>query len=201
MDCKTVSISIPQKYYTLGNKENPAVLILHGYGQNGQDFIQEFDYLKHKYYLICPNAPNAFYAKKTFGAVGYNWMTKENRSEAIEVYLNYLEEILKVESIETPIIIIGFSQGSQTAYRFAHRHNKVRLLIGMSGLICPEIEISFYKTKSIICYDPLDPFLVNNNWEVISASYAVNPHIKLVQHNNKHQVYHPVIQQALLENQ
>lgn len=196
MQTNNISVHFTQKYYTLGNKENPILLLLHGYGQNGKDFLNEFKYLSKSYFLISPNAPHAFYLKSTYGKVGYSWMTSENREDAIQNYITYLKSILERHS-QSCKAILGFSQGSQTAFRLASSLNDPIDIISCSGFIPNEIKLNDWKGKITILYDENDKYLEGylDEFQKLLSTFPIITHKHSLQHKVDH---HQLIQ--ILDN-
>ncbi|MFT7345493.1 MAG: putative esterase, partial [Lentimonas sp.] len=88
---KTAKVSV------LKNEENPndqLLIVLHGYGQLSQFFIQKFSSLTHQCDIIAPEGMHRFYLNGSSGRVGASWMTKEERETDIEDNQKYLEEVL-----------------------------------------------------------------------------------------------------------
>lgn len=143
----SLTVSKTARFYTSGTLSNHTkkiVFVLHGYGQLAKDFLQEFSPLfSDEILFIAPEALNRFYIKGAFHQAGATWMTKEDRHNEINDYINYLE-LLYTNIIASPphaeIILLGFSQGSSTASRWAnatsHRFDK---LIIYAGEIAPDV--------------------------------------------------------------
>ncbi|HEV7348330.1 phospholipase [Telluribacter sp.] len=117
-------------YYTLGelNANTKRVwFVLHGYGQLAQPFIKKFESLDDGQTLIvAPEALSRFYLEGSFEKIGASWMTREERELEIDDYVSYLDQVYqrvmqeaKVEDME--INLLGFSQGTATACRWANR--------------------------------------------------------------------------------
>ena len=99
-------------------------MVLHGYGQSASDFIQNFSDLADDNTLVAaPEGLHRFYLKSTRGKVGASWMTKEEREDDIRNNIQYLNQTLgQLVEKTTPdihIIVVGFSQGAPTAFRWA----------------------------------------------------------------------------------
>ena len=94
--------------------------VLHGYAQLASDFIKDFDFLDNENTLIvAPEGLSKFHTKDKIGA---SWMTREDRQNEINDYLNYLEQILlhlknKYDLNSAKSNLLGFSQGVHTAVR------------------------------------------------------------------------------------
>ena len=95
---------------------------MHGYGQMAKFFIRKFQSAEELgYTIIAPQGLHKFYLEGTSGRVGASWMTKENREDDIQNYLIYLNAVHSEISSEKnwdEIVILGFSQGVATAFRW-----------------------------------------------------------------------------------
>jgi predicted esterase len=151
------------------------VFVLHGYGQLASDFLQEFSPLFNEDILfIAPEALNRFYVKGTFNQAGATWMTKEARTDEINDYLNYLEEVYRtVIQQPTPaqIIFLGFSQGSSTVSRWAnataHRFDKLVIYAGeIAADVLPLKNNSpLLASKNYFAYGNTDKFIPENMFQ------------------------------------
>ncbi len=120
-------ISYQQKatYYREGNGKK-LLYVLHGYGQLAKFFIRKFKDLGDQYTIIAPEGQHYFYLRGTSGRVGACWMTKENREQDIENYINYLNAVHAEISSEhdwQEVSILGFSQGVAKAFRWLAEGN------------------------------------------------------------------------------
>jgi predicted esterase len=119
-----IEITKTARYFTLGEPgPNKHLLIaLHGYGYLASKFAAKFNQVDlSKYYIVCPEGMNRFYLSGYNGKIGAAWMTKEDRLNDIEDYVNYLDlllsKLLLKNNFET-ITLLGFSQGGATASRW-----------------------------------------------------------------------------------
>jgi predicted esterase len=98
-------------------------LVLHGYGQLAEGFLASFELpVFSEDVVVAPEALSRFYTRGGSGPVGATWMTKEDRTADIADYLLYLRNLchlLQATYPETPIYLLGFSQGAATAGRLA----------------------------------------------------------------------------------
>lgn len=114
-------------YYTLGNVKTAKTIwfVLHGYGMLAKYFIKKFEpILNEETCIIAPDGLSKFYTQGFYGRVGATWMTKEDREEEIEDYINYLNKLYEVNIAENnnenvKINLLGFSQGGATVSRWA----------------------------------------------------------------------------------
>jgi len=94
--------------------------VLHGYAQLASEFIKEFDFLNNDNTLIV--APEGLSRLHTKDKIGASWMTREDRLNEINDYLNYLNKLLLKLKAEYDLSsakssLLGFSQGVHTAIR------------------------------------------------------------------------------------
>lgn len=166
------TVSKTARFYTAGQLTQltkKIVFVLHGYGQLAANFLQEFSPLfGDDIFFIAPEALNRFYVKGTFNEVGATWMTKEARTDEINDYLHYLEQLYKQiipKECTAEITLLGFSQGSSTASRWAnatkHRFDKV---IFYAGEIAPDVipinnNSPILSSKNYYAYGNQDKFI------------------------------------------
>lgn len=127
-------------------KSDKLIYVLHGYGQLAKFFIQKFKPLVEKgYTIIAPEGLHRFYLQGTSGRVGASWMTKENRELDIENYLTYLNALhmqIAQEKEWKEVIVLGFSQGVATAFRWiADGQVKPSQFLLCSGMIPPDVNL------------------------------------------------------------
>lgn len=105
--------------------------VLHGYGQLAEYFIRKFEEIQDEETLIVvPEALSRFYLDHESNRVGASWMTREDRLHEIDDYVGYLESVQrKIFKEFSPknihITILGFSQGTATACRWAN-HSELK---------------------------------------------------------------------------
>jgi predicted esterase len=105
--------------------------VLHGYGQLARDFIQGVAAADDGTRLIvAPEALSRFYNaqaplthfRSTEDAVGASWMTRDDRDDEIADQLAWLQLVLQTYRArlapDTPMTLLGFSQGAATAARW-----------------------------------------------------------------------------------
>lgn len=115
--------------------------------------FRKFDPKKHL--IIAPEGLSRFYSNGFGGDVVAAWMTSRDRLEEIRDFSSYLSALYQQWADQLPQhckkIILGFSQGGTTAFRWLHRESvEYDYLIGNSCWI-PE-DINLAEAKS-----PLDP--------------------------------------------
>lgn len=168
------------RYYTSGelsDKTKSIWFVIHGYGQLARDFIKEFEELVNdETFIVAPEALSRFYLDSGTGSTGASWMTKEDRENEINDYVNYLDELyLKIVSeikvvSGVPLLTLnalGFSQGVSTLSRWAAMgKSKFEKLIFWAGDIAKDIDTSkFINTEIHLVIGNKDryfPGVINN---------------------------------------
>lgn len=144
---KRIQITKTARYFKLGTvspKTKRLWIVLHGYGQLANYFIKHFEALPNPdTCVIAPEGLSRFYLGSNWERVGASWMTKENRLDEIEDYVQFLDAICAenfAQSLEQPeIVLLGFSQGTATAWRWLLKGKyKVSHLILWAGTIGQE---------------------------------------------------------------
>lgn len=154
--------------YTLGNIDNNTAtvwILIHGYAQKGDIFLQSFQELLHEnMLLVAPEALNKFYTKGGYGDVVASWMTKDNRENEIKNYVAYIESVVNhfLQKGFTKFNILGFSQGVATVSRFLKCSSIVSFdtVVLLAGEIPAEVDynqLSNFEKLFYICGDN-DPF-------------------------------------------
>ena len=88
------------------NKTKQVWIVLHGYGMNAGIFLQKFEPLfSDQLVFVAPEALNRYYVKGSSGHVGASWMTKEERLDEINDYVNYLDKV--TASLQAPCYCYG----------------------------------------------------------------------------------------------
>ncbi|WP_200975758.1 alpha/beta hydrolase [Echinicola sp. 20G] len=145
-------------------------IVLHGYGQLANFFLNKFSsHFNSDRLFIAPEATNYSYLKKFSGRVGANWMTKHQRELAIANNHHFLNAILNQSlsyfSTLPSINILGFSQGSATATRWAAQLEvQVNTLVLWGGGFAHDIDLnhldqSLKNTRTFMVLGDQDPFL------------------------------------------
>lgn len=105
--------------------------VLHGYRQLAGRFIGRFTALpgvaSRKRAVVAPEALNRFYVEQDVAGphgpgsrVGAAWMTREDREHEIADYVDYLDLLRdRVAPAAERVVVLGFSQGAETASRWA----------------------------------------------------------------------------------
>ena len=150
-----LSVRRTASYYTLGGDGDVRSVwyVLHGYRQLGRRFVERFRALATPERLIvAPEALNRFYlddgdGTRVHGAespVGATWMTRHDREAEIADYVAYLDTLDRSLDLAatTRRIALGFSQGSQTAARWALLgRRRVDRLVLWGGVLPPDLPL------------------------------------------------------------
>ena len=151
------------------NNIKNAVILLHGYGGDGNDI--SLIALNWKRFLpntifLCPNAPQICEVNPS----GYQWfdLSKEDSDyilkqsiEAEDVIKNYIEEVKSKYNLEnSKICISGFSQGCMMAINIGLIYDKnFNCIVGFSGKIINKENLSQRiktKTKMLLLHGDSD---------------------------------------------
>jgi predicted esterase len=141
-----IEVAKTARYFTLGDAgPGPRQLwmVCHGYRQLAKRFMRRFHALDDGTRLIvAPEGLSRFYLDDgtrehvAGDPIGSTWMTREDRINEIHDYVRYLDAVLaEVCGLMTEppeeLIVLGFSQGAQTACRWV-----VSSEADVSRLIC-----------------------------------------------------------------
>lgn len=119
-----------------------AVVLLHGYGSDGQDLISLAPYLAAPLPNTAFFAPNA--PQRTVMGFGYQWFSdaggtfldKQGIDAAVDLLADYLEKTVYTPHNLTPenVALVGFSMGTMTALHAAPRLvGGCKAVVGFSG--------------------------------------------------------------------
>ncbi len=172
-------------YGNLSERTKYLWLVLHGSNMLCEQMIYKFaEFNPEEHFIIAPEGLSRFYGKGFGGEVLAIWMTSRDRLMEIEDFSNYLSKLWDQYVLKCPSsvkkIILGFSQGGTTAYRWLHR-NKVEVdhLIVYSCWIPEDIELNESMTdlseiKTIYTYGLQDQYLSEDRVEALRAIIRKN---------------------------
>lgn len=172
-----------------------------------EQIVKKFkDFDPDEHFVIAPEGLARFYSKGFGGDVVATWMTKRDRLHEISDFSAYLsllyEKYEKLISSDCKKIILGFSQGGTTAFRWLHHTSvKVDVVVGYSCWIPEDIDLKGSKTdftskKLIYTYGLQDPYLTSdrilaleeiiakNNLDFIRDSYEGDHRVDVEQLNS-----------------
>jgi len=134
MKIKSIQVSRTARY-VLSSEPSKEVknlwIVCHGYGQTATGFLNSFKSIFSKETLVvAPEGLSKFYWDGFNGKVVSSWMTKENRENEINDYVNFIEDVLNeiIPKLNNKLVCnaFGFSQGTSTISRWANR-TKIKL--------------------------------------------------------------------------
>jgi len=123
-----IEVTRTARYWTLGDPGARDVwIVIHGYKQLARRFLRRFEPIAAPgRRIVAPEALSRFYASAEPGrhgpasVVGASWMTREDRLVEIRDYVAYLDRVAEaVVPPEARVTVLGFSQGTATAARWA----------------------------------------------------------------------------------
>tara|TARA_B100000683_G_scaffold255272_1_gene274714 strand:- start:2386 stop:3021 length:636 start_codon:yes stop_codon:yes gene_type:complete len=181
---KSANIIVPKtaRYFLMGEIDKNCRdlwVVLHGYAQNTEQFISCFKALNKKGdTIVAPEGLSRFYKEGFYGEVVASWMTKEDRLNEIQDYINYLDmlcEEIKAKAPKAKIHLLGFSQGVATAMRWYTLGNStIDKLVLWGGETPPETNWLLVKNKvknnslHVVCGEQ-DPFIKNSDVQSLLA--------------------------------
>lgn len=156
---KSLKISVSVRYQHLEVAQaTQQLLALHGYGQLSLDFSREFKVFKEKgIECFVPEARALFYLKRGAGAIGASWMTSKDREAWIGENIKYLNQLCSQFNQSLPLSVLGFSQGAETAARWAVMGDyHVRHLILCGGQLPDDVlknhDLNRLKQIPVFCF-------------------------------------------------
>jgi predicted esterase len=160
--------------------------VLHGSKMTCEQMLYKFaEFNPKEHFVVAPEALNRFYANGFGGDVVASWMTKRDRLEEINDFSTYLQKLYQKYLGDLPKsctkIILGFSQGGTTMYRWLHAMpTEADFLIPYSCWIPEDIDLRKSATqlnqiKTYYTYGIQDQFLsaetISKVQEVINKNY------------------------------
>ncbi|MEJ6695310.1 MAG: hypothetical protein QNK51_05730 [Chitinophagales bacterium] len=107
----------------INDKIKQVLVVLHGYAQNADDFLEAFASLQDEHTLVvAPEGLSKFYWKDFSSNPSSSWMTSLERENEILDTMHYLERVVQEVQSQLPMkgityTCLGFSQGAATASR------------------------------------------------------------------------------------
>ena len=209
MENHKIKVTKTAHFSTIG-KPGPNIkycwIVCHGYGQLAKNFIRKFDQFDDGQTLvIAPEGLSRFYWGGFTGEVVASWMTKGDRLDEIADYANFLstlyQEFIPQLSPDVKIILLGFSQGVATQFRWVMRaFPRFHHLILWAGLVPEDLDYrlhqAYFADKQLhFIYGTKDPFLTDKrlafHQEVIQKNNLI---ISVETFNGEHKVDRKVLQ-------
>lgn len=146
-----IHVTRAARYYTIGDLEaepSEVWFVLHGHMYLARHFIRYFRVLEDaKRLIVAPEGLSRSYVNHEERRVGASWMTKEDRLNEIEDYVNYLDVLYRhvftsVDRSATSVHVLGFSQGAATACRWvAMGETTIDRVTIWAGLVPPDLDL------------------------------------------------------------
>lgn len=203
IDTHQVKVQKTARYSTYGtfSKDTSYLwIVLHGSNMLCEQMIYKFaEFDPSKHFVIAPEGLSRFYKDGFGGDVVSAWMTSRDRLHEIEDFSDYLSQLLiTYQSQLSPAcktIVMGFSQGGTTMYRWLHHNScKVDAILGYSCWIPEDINLAESKTPlsmepHIYTYGKEDQFLTPEKIEVVESIIQKNNlAINVQSYQGKHKV-------------
>jgi predicted esterase len=208
-----VKVEKTARYFVIGKpseKTKRIWFVYHGYAQLANYFLKKFEPLCNEHdVIVAPEGLHRFYWNGFSGKVVASWMTKEDRLNDIEDYVNYLNRVyddvissFKDFENKPEIISLGFSQGAATVCRWINLSNKkINRLIIWAGAF-PE-DINYFEKKEL--FTSLKPVWISGTKDEFLSEEKVKSILKSMSDNGipfERLVYegsHTIDKKALLE--
>lgn len=144
----------------------PVLIGLHGYGQTGADFLAVTRRMAGEGMAACaPQGSNQLWDRQT-RTISFSWLTSFERDDSVHANNAFLDRVIDELAAAGEIdcggvYLMGFSQGSSVAYRYARsRPDRVRGVISICADLPPDVESGLGPLRGIpvfIAYGLRDP--------------------------------------------
>jgi phospholipase/carboxylesterase len=178
---------------------HPVLIVLHGFGQRADEFIEIFEPLASRGILVAaPQAPHQFYPQFPSREVGFSWLTRYERDQSIADFIGYMRQFIDLLQRElnadlSRLYVLGFSQGVSMAYRFwVHGAAPVRGVIANSSDLPPDVIErldSVSPAKVLLLHgrnDQIVPIAKSREAEAILRAHAIP--VELIEFEGGHYV-------------
>ena len=129
----------------LDGETAPVLVGFHGYGEDAETLLREITLIPGvtAWKRIAIQGLHPFYNRRTGGVVA-SWMTRLGRAAAIRHNIGYVGKVLDQELGEggsrSPLVYLGFSQGTAMAYRAAAGVGRpCEAVVALGGDVPPEL--------------------------------------------------------------
>ncbi len=142
---RTIATTMHGRYLLERTSDSPSRLLLvgfHGYAQNAQAIVEPMRaFAPAGTTLVAVQALHRFYSRSQQQVVA-SWMTREDRELMLADNIEYVGRVIAAARAEaaahdTPMLLVGFSQGTAMAWRAAVAHRSP--VVALGGDIPPEI--------------------------------------------------------------
>jgi predicted esterase len=193
--------------YTLGQLNDNTKdiwLVFHGYGQQASRIIKKFNQLNlDDAYIMAPEGLSKFYFKRQPLIIGASWMTKENRIDEIQDYVQYIDKVYASlpSSKSWRLNVLGFSQGCSTMMRWLdHNRPDLNKLVMWAGEFPSDIDYDLYKQyfnlvpHRLFCVGDQDEFVTPERVEQLTGFLDQNKlDITIKRFTGKHEINRDVL--------
>jgi predicted esterase len=198
-----LSVSKTARYSTLGNlSENTKYFwfALHGSKMLCEQVLYKFsEFDPDTHFVVAPEALIRYYEKGFGGEVVASWMTSRDRDQEIDDFSNYLNLLYNkyTSNIHSDCkkIIMGFSQGGTTLYRWLHNSSiEADHILAYSCWIPEDIDLNDAKSpldkiQQIYTYGIQDQFLKEERVDPIKVIMQKNNlNIKIESYTGDHRI-------------
>ncbi len=205
-----IKINKTATYYTEGDLKTAKTIwfVLHGYGMLSKYFIKKFSpIINDSTCIVAPDGLSKFYTNGFHGRIGASWMTKEDRENEIEDYINYLNQLYTTileenNSSKVKVNVLGFSQGGATASRWiANKQVIPNNFILWSSMFPEEIDFKTFGQafNTFILYGNKDEFStdtqIKKQEEIIKEAK-----FHLIEFNGTHDIPKEVLIEESIKN-
>lgn len=175
----------------------PPVLIgLHGYAQTGPDFLTVTRKLAGPAMAACaPQGSNQLWQREN-AAIVFAWLTSFERDHSVRANNAFLGRVIDELAAEGSIdprgvYLMGFSQGSSVAYRFALEHpDRVAGILSMCADLPPDVEKRAAELRGVpvfVAYGTRDPIFPQDKPNHAAAALrAAGVDVELVSFDRGH---------------
>ncbi len=195
----------------LTGKETSLWIVFHGYGQLANFFLRKFaHFVSEDRLIVAPEGLNRQYLNGFSGRVGANWMTKHERSAAIENTNNYLNSMLSELLPQLPhlqvVHSLGFSQGAATMSRWlCQTEVSLDKVIFWGGAPAYDLEPDLLRerlqnSRVLVARGESDPFLQTEQFQEAQARLleAAIPDIRTFHYPGGHELEPALLKQLFL---
>lgn len=177
--------------------------VCHGYGQLADNIIRKFDGLASKgHYIASVEAMNRFYWQGVTGQPVATWMTKRYRLDEIQDNNSYLSEAYRRLHPEAVRILLGFSQGGTTMWRWIHeKRPDFDIFINYAGWMPEDIDLSilgdYLKGKKLIfTYGEKDQYLTADRIKAFEqVLYRSGLEVEVIKTTGEHKIDRIVLEE------
>lgn len=183
MKIKSITVSKTARYILSAEPSKEVKnlwIVCHGYGQTVTGFMNSFKSIfSRETLVVAPEGLSKFYWEGFNGKVVSSWMTKENRENEINDYVNYIEDVVNeiIPKLNNDIKCnaFGFSQGTSTVSRWANKTKITLSSIHLHSGQFPNDLLSIWNKKSL----PKLKFHIGNKDPFIKESELAKTKSKL----------------------